>query len=202
MSQSETNVTAGKRAYNMSKRAESAARTERAIFEAAAKLWQERPFVEITLDAIAELAGVSVRTVIRRYGSKEGLYEIGIQNQTRDMPAEREKAKVGDIDSAVESLLVDYEAFGDGMLRLLAVEEQLSAAKQVLKAGRLYHREWCERIFAPFLKDQADTPSYEERLNAFVAASDIYVWKLLRKDLACDLDHCKTVMKRLLKGLE
>ncbi len=189
-----------KRTYRMSKRAESAAQTERAIFEAASRLWNEKPFTDITLEAIAAEAGVSVRTVIRRYGSKEGLYEKGIQSQAADMPAEREKARVGDVLSAVTCLLEDYESFGDGLIRMLAAEEHLAAAQKVLSAGRDYHRSWCARIFEPYLPGP-DEDQYNEMLSAYVAASDLYLWKLLRRDLAHDLDTTTAIFVRLLKGL-
>ena len=188
-----------KRSYNMSKRAESAAQTERLIFESAAKLWQERPFTEITLDAIAEQAGVSVRTVIRKYGSKEGLYEIGIQNQS-EVQGEREKADIGDIEGALKVLLKDYESYGAGIVRLLAVEEQIKAAKKVLSAGREYHRQWCEKIFQPYLPEVNDK-EYEEILSAFVAATDIYLWKLLRLDLGYSKAKTMRTFKRLVEGL-
>lgn len=189
-----------KRTYQMSKRAEAAAQTESAIFSATATLWRERPFAEITLEAIAESAGVSVRTIIRRFGSREGLLETCIKNDASDIETDREKAKAGDIEGALDYLLKDYEAYGDAIIRTLAVEDQIDAAKSVLKAGRLYHREWCERIFAPFLPKKSHS-NYDQELTAFVAATELYLWKLLRRDLAYDLKQTKQTFLRLLNGL-
>lgn len=189
-----------KRPYKMSKRAESAAQTERAIFDAAADLWRERAFSDITLDAIAERAGVSVRTIIRRHGSKEGLYETGIQNDTADMQAKRDLAEAGDIEGALDYLLLDYETYGDAVIRTLAVEDQIDAARKVLEAGRKYHRQWCEKVFAPFLPE-SDDKNYEQRLTSFVVASDIYLWKLLRRDLNKDLAVTRKTFQSLLLAL-
>jgi len=130
-----------KRTYQMSKRAETAAETERAIFAATADLWCERAFADITLDAIAERAGVSVRTIIRRYGSRDGLFITCIQNSSDEIESDREKAEVGDIEGAIHYLLKDYEAYGDTIIRTLAVEYQIEAAQKVIQAGRDYHRD-------------------------------------------------------------
>lgn len=189
-----------KRPYQMSKRAESAAQTERSIFEATAELWQAHPFVDITLETIAERAGVSVRTVIRRYGSKEGLFEAAIQNNAADIKSDREKAKVGDIEGALHYLLTDYETYGDAAIRTLAVEDHIVAARKMLQAGREYHREWCERIFAPYLPGKK-AKSYEQNLTAFVAATELYLWKLMRRDLNQSSEQTYKTFLKLVNGL-
>jgi len=189
-----------KRPYQMSKRAESAAQTAHDIFVATAELWHERSIADITLDVIAERANVSVRTIIRRYGSKEGLFEACIQNNAADMKSDREKAEVGNVESAIQYLLADYEMHGDAVIRTLAMEDQLDIAQRVLQAGRIYHREWCERIFTPFLPNKKDK-TYELELTAFVAATELYLWKLLRRDLKHSLSETKSLFMRLVNGL-
>ena len=181
-----------KRSYQMSKRAESAAQTESAIFSATADLWREHPLAEITLDAIAERANVSVRTIIRKFGSRDELFNICIQNNSNNIESDRE--------SAIHFLLKDYEAFGPAIIRTLAVEDQIEAAQKVLQAGRLYHRQWCARIFAPFLP-AALHESYESELTAFVAATELYLWKLLRHDLSYDLIQTQQTFIRLVSSL-
>lgn len=189
-----------KRTYQMSKRAEAVAQTESAIFSATAALWRDRPFTDISLEAIAEGAGVSVRTIIRRFGSREGLLETCIKNDASEIESDREKAEVGDIDGALEYLLNDYESYGDAIIRTLAVEDQIEAAKTVLRAGRNYHREWCARIFSPYLPTQTHS-NYEQELTAFVVATELYLWKLLRRDLGYDLKETKQTFLRLVNGL-
>lgn len=194
------NIQETKRRYQMSKRAESAAQTERAIFSATAELWCECSFADITLDAIAERAGVSVRTIIRRFGSREDLLKACIENSSANIESDREKAEPGDVEGALGYLLADYEAYGDAIVRTLAVEAQLDVAQEVLQAGRRYHRQWCERIFAPFLPDKND-PRYQQELTAFVAATELYLWKLLRRDLNYSLRDTQETFMRLVNGL-
>lgn len=54
---------ASKRPYRMKARAEAAERTARAILNAAAELWRDHPLDEITLQQVAERAGVTAQTV-------------------------------------------------------------------------------------------------------------------------------------------
>lgn len=189
-----------KRVYRMSLRAASAAQTEHDIFNATATLWNEMPLNEITLDLVAERAGVSVRTVIRRYGSKESLFEACIQNRVANTEMQRDNAITGDIESAIDSLLSDYEAYGDAMIKTQSSEEQLPEARKIVQAGRRYHREWCARVFAPFLPGKAD-PDYKLALSAFYAATDIYHWKLLRQDLRHSRKDTRAIFVRLVQGL-
>jgi len=189
-----------KRPYQMSKRAESAAQTERRIFEATTALWHERPVAEITLEAIAERAGVSTRTIIRRYGSKEGLFETCIKKDSSNMETARDKAEEGDVEGAIHYLLTDYETHGDAMIRTLAVEDQLDIAHRVLQTGRSQHQQWCGRIFSSFLPD-IKSVHYESELMAFVAATELYLWKLLRRDLEHSLEETQEIFMRLVNGL-
>jgi AcrR family transcriptional regulator len=189
-----------KRPYQMSKRAESAAQTEQSIFAVTVALWRERPLADITLEDIAERAGVSTRTIIRRYGSKEGLFETCVRRSDSDMENNRDQAAVGDVEDIIHCLLTDYEIHGDAMVRTLAAEEQLDVAKRVLKSGREQHREWCKRMFAPFLP-APETAAYEQELIAFIAATELYLWKLLRRDLKHSFSDTRRTFMRLVNGL-
>lgn len=192
--------TEDKRPYQMSKRAETAAQTERGIFAVTVALWRERPLGDITLEEIAERAGVSTRTIIRRYGSKEGLFETCVKRSSSDMENNRDQATVGDVEDIIHCLLTDYEIHGDAMVRTLAAEDQLDVAKRVLVSGREQHRAWCERMFSPFLPEPADA-TYEQELIAFIAATELYLWKLLRRDLGHSFSDTRRTFMRLVNGL-
>lgn len=184
----------------MTARAEAAARTAHDILTAAAQLWRERPMDEITLAAIATRAGVSVRTVIRRFGSREGVIAACIQADAAGIIAERDQAVAGDVDGALAVLLAHYERDGDAVLRTLPLEEKVPEAKAIVQAGRAGHRAWCARVFAPHLPPPGDD-AYGARLDAFVAATDLYVWKLLRRDLGRPADDAARVIRALVDGV-
>jgi AcrR family transcriptional regulator len=184
----------------MAARAEGAARTARDILHATAALWRERPMDEITLAAIAQRAGVSVRTVIRRFGSREGVIAACIESDAAGIVVERDQAVAGDVAGALRILLAHYERDGDAVLRTLGLEEKVPEAKAVVEAGRAGHRLWCARVFALHLPP-ASADTYGVRLDALVAATDLYVWKLLRRDLGRSADETARVMRTLVDGI-
>lgn len=191
---------AGTRTYQMRARADAAAQTARDILEATSALWREKALDEFTLQEIAERAGVSVQTVIRRFGSKEGVIEACIEADATGIEAERDAAPVGNIEGAIKILFGHYERDGDAVLRTLAQEDKLAAAKAIVTRGRQAHRLWCARVFAPYLPSR-NADGYGERLDAFVAATDIYLWKLLRRDLGRSPEQAQRVLGILLSGL-
>ena len=184
----------------MAARAQAAARTADGILAATAQLWRERPLDEITLAAIAERAGVSVRTVIRRFGSRDGVIAASIEADAAGIVAARDQASAGDVEGALAILLAHYERDGDAVLRTLAVEEAVPEAKAIARTGREGHRLWCARVFAPHLPSPAGD-GYDLRLDAFVAATDLFVWKLLRRDLGRSEDAAARVIRALVDGL-
>lgn len=188
------------RGYRMAARADAAARTAEDILAATAQLWRERPLDEITLAAIAERAGVSVRTVIRRFGSRNGVIAAAIEADASGIVAERDQAAAGDVEGALAILLAHYERDGDAVLRTLALEETVPEAKAIAAAGRAGHRAWCARIFGPHLPPPGND-DHDVRLDALVAATDLYVWKLLRRDLGRSLEETTKVMRTLVDGL-
>lgn len=184
----------------MTARAEAAARTGRDILAATVALWREQALDEITLQAIADRAGVSVQTVIRHYGSKEGVVEACIEGDVAGVRMDRDRAASGDIDGALEILLAHYERDGEAILRTIALEEKLEAARSVSEMGRKQHRAWCARVFGPFLPP-SDSEAHDRRLDAFVAVTDLYLWKLLRRDVGRSTDETKRTLRALIEGL-
>ncbi|HET7349991.1 MAG TPA: helix-turn-helix domain-containing protein [Marmoricola sp.] len=68
----------GRRPYRSEVRAERARATRRAIVEAGSALFVARGFAGTTVDAIAERAGVSRKTVFSSVGGKVGLLELAV----------------------------------------------------------------------------------------------------------------------------
>lgn len=188
------------RPYRMTARAQAAEQTAQNILAATVALWKEISIEQITLQMIAERAGVTVQTVIRRFGSKDGVIEACIERDSTGLAAERAEIPVGDVTAALDTLLAHYERDGDSVLRMLAVEEQYPIARKAAGAGRQIHRQTCARIFAPYLP-ASEHKAYSVRLDAFVAATDIFIWKLLRRDLGRPADETKRVFRHLVDGL-
>jgi AcrR family transcriptional regulator len=192
---SRMNIAAAKRVYRQSARAAAAEATGERIVDAFARQLRERWFDEIRLEEVARDAGVAVQTVIRRFGGKEGLLDAVHQRLGGEIRQRREVAP-GDADGAVASLIEDYEEVGDLIMRTLAQEERYAPLKAITDIGRAMHREWIGTAFAPWL----DGMTMEQRrraTDALVVAGDIYVWKLLRRDMKRPLAEYQTLLETM-----
>jgi AcrR family transcriptional regulator len=109
----------------MSARAEAAEATGERILDAALELFGERPTDQIPLDEVASRAGVSVQTVIRRFGGKEGLLAAAVDREASRVSGQRDQAPTGDVAGAVKVLVDHYEELGDRVLRLLGEEDRI-----------------------------------------------------------------------------
>jgi AcrR family transcriptional regulator len=184
----------------MGARAVAARKTERSILTAMAEIWRERSLDAITLEEVAERAGVSVRTVIRRFGSRDGLIAATMEREGSRIIDERGRARAGDVEGALVILLRHYERDGVAVLRTLSLEDRHEAAGAIVARGRSEHRAWCARVFSPYLP-AAGSDAYRVGLDAFVAATDLYLWKLFRLDLGRSPDETRQVFHTLLEGL-
>jgi AcrR family transcriptional regulator len=172
---------ASERPYRMVARAESAAATGERILDAAVEVFWELTGEGLSLDEVARRAGVTVQTVIRRFGGKEGLFTAAAEREVERVRRQRDEARAGDPRAAVRVLVDHYEEMGDRVLRLLAEEERLPGLREVADRGRLLHRDWCARVFAPAIEGRVGIDR-RRRLAQLVAVSDVYTWKLLRRD--------------------
>src|SRR4051794_40087628 len=126
------------RSYQQSARAQATEATGRRISEAFLALLLKHWFDEITLDQVAADATVTVQTVVRRFGGKEGLLSSAAETLANQINSRRAAAP-GEIDQLVANLNSDYEKTGDAVIRLLALEPRHPALKRVLDLGRGEH---------------------------------------------------------------
>ena len=172
----------GKRRYQMTARAEAAQSTADGILDVAIGLFTDKAFDDVTLDEVAERAGVTRRTVLRRFESKERLFVTAMDHAATVMMRQRDEAPVGDVPKAVANVVDHYERWGTNRLRLLGQEDRIELVAEHVRGGRAYHRAWVEHTFAPQLAGLRGA-AHSRRVAALVAATDVYTWKLLRLDL-------------------
>jgi AcrR family transcriptional regulator len=169
-----------RRSYTMTTRAKAAEDTRRRILQAAFDLQSSRLAAQIGLEAIAEEAGVSVQTVLRHFGNRAGLFDQTVVFANEQVADER-RAPVGDVPGALRVLVDHYEKRGDMALMMLAQETAYDHVRQLSDAGKENHRTWVEQVFSPLLSGLA-AARREELLDLLVIATDVYTWKLLRRD--------------------
>ncbi len=186
------------RRYQQRARAQSAEATGRRIIDAFLARLMTHWYDEITLDRVAADAGVTVQTVVRRFGGKDGLLANAVQTLALPINARR-AGPPGDVGRLVANLVADYEQTGDAVIRLLALEPRHPALKAVLDFGRREHRRWVSTAFAERLS--ALGPAARERaVDAFVVATDVYTWKLLRRDMARGVAATTATMRHLVRA--
>jgi AcrR family transcriptional regulator len=189
-----------KRPYRMQARAEAAAATGERILDAAVAVFWQQPVDDIPLEEVARRAGVSLQTVIRRFGGKQGLFAAAAQRETERVRRQRDQAPVGDLGGAVRNLLDHYEQLGGPVLRLLAQEDRSPALRALADQGRAYHASWCERVFAPALAGLRGAQR-ARRLAQLIAVTDVLTWKLLRRDRHLSRRQTELALIELLQPL-
>ena len=180
------------RPYRMRARAQAAEATAAAIIAAARVLFAERAYDEVSLPAIAERAGVTVQTVLRRFGSKEDLFAAAARERSDQIRADREAAPAGD----VWHLVAHYERWGDEQAHLLAQEARVPAIRAITDAGRRYHRDWIARAYAPAL-NKLPPATRRRKLAQLTVVTDLATWRLLRHELGLGQDQTAAAIGEL-----
>jgi AcrR family transcriptional regulator len=187
------------RPYKMTARAESSAASRERIARAGLKLWLEQAFEDVTLTAIASAAGVSHQTVLNHFASKEGVAVAAMDILSQETTSARDAAQPGDVAQAVRVLVSEYEKMGDANARWAMSSERLGSLAPLLDAGRANHRAWLERQFAEALPTERSTR--RRAVDALHAATDVYAWKLLRRDLARTRAETEQTLIDLVNGI-
>jgi AcrR family transcriptional regulator len=188
------------RPYRMIARAAASEATEQGIRDAAVRLFGELLYDQVSLQAVADRAGVTVQTVLRRFGSKEELFAAAAEQMTQHIQAERDVVAIGDVDGAVANTIETYERWGDQILNLLAQEERMPAIRELTDFGRRHHYGWVEEVFGPLLNDNS-AGVRSRRVAQLIAVTDLYVWKVLRRDLKLSRHATEAAVRDLIDHL-
>jgi AcrR family transcriptional regulator len=163
-------------------RAEAAAATRERLLSSAWRHFAAHSFEAVRLADVAREAGVSAQTLHNHFGTKDDLFVAAWLWTMAPEGARRDSAAPGDVRAAITVLYDSYDKDGDAVLRLLTQEERIRAVHEMAEAGRLWHRAWVERTFEHLLAHLPRTER-ERRLVALVVATDLLVWKLLRREM-------------------
>ena len=178
------------RDYRMDLRAAAADATRERILSAASEAFLERWYDDVTIAEVAKRAGVSGQTVINHFGGKDRLAAAAHERVGEQIVTLRYGPAPGDVPALVGALVEDYERTGDAIVRLLALEEKVASLRPLLARGRESHRQWAREMFlAP------------ELLPELVVATDVYTWKLLRRDQGLSRDDTVAAMLRIVQAL-
>lgn len=183
------------RSYTQSTRAEATKKTREAILDAAIELVRDDHLFDPPLEAVAAKAGVTTRTVLRHFGSKDALTEAAIVHGQAQVTATRAAAP-GDVPTAVRRLVEHYEQWGDTVLRLLAETERHPRLREITDRGTATHLAWVDAVFAPFL-DGSDAATRRRRAAVLATVCDVHTWGLLRRRHGLSQRETETAILRL-----
>jgi AcrR family transcriptional regulator len=169
------------RGYTKVARAEAEERTRMALLEAADEAFLSGPWERVSLEAIARAAGVTKQTLLRHFGSKDGLLEQTLLHAFAEVGEQRFGVPTNDIGGAVDNLLDHYEIRGGRAMR----SSNLDADGPLAHLGRRargFHYDWVEHAFGAWLA--AARPTERGRLRAaLIAVCDVQTWWILSHDL-------------------
>lgn len=183
----------------MKARAAASEATTRQILRATSDLFWEKLSPRITLADIAARAGVTVQTVLRHFGTREKLMAAA-EDFVRAEVREERQAPPGDIPAVVRAIFDHYESRGDQVLRLLAQEFWDARLREVNDSGRRTHRAWVEEVFGPRLAEHLDGDR-GALVDLLVVATDVYTWKLLRRDGGLARDEAEERVRGLIAAI-
>jgi len=188
-----------KRTYRMQSRAARLEETRIRILEATYQLFLEQHYDEVSLERVAERAGLTKQTVIRQFGSK-GQLAYAVVDWQRPREEAARLVEPGDVRGALNTLVERYERMGDANVRVLQLESRVPAIRYLLEQGRESHAAWVARVFAPFLPSRRGR-AHRGRAMAFYAATEVMLWKLLRRDFGLSRKETEAVLLALVSGL-
>jgi AcrR family transcriptional regulator len=182
-----------KRPYRQTARAVAAESLRQRIVTAFHALLLSRWIDEITLDEVAVSAGTTRQTVIRLFGGKDGLLEAMIDRVRAEAVPRISLPDDVSGRAALEALIAHYETVGDMVVRFLAQEERHSALRPLLAQGRREHRAWVAERFNSMQSGLSELEQ-ERQITRLIVATDIYTWKLLRRDFGKSQDEVLHLM--------
>jgi AcrR family transcriptional regulator len=185
-----------RRPYDMTARAAHAEATRQRIRLTAMQLYCERPIEDFTLEDVATRAGTTVQTVLRAYGSKDNLI-LEALDELAAGGASLRATPPGEIGPAVGAICDVYDAIGDLVIQRLNDERRRPGLKPALDQGRENHRDWVRTVFAPQLACRTGA-SRAELFNILAVATDVLVWKILRRDQNLSRPQAEAVIRRLI----
>jgi AcrR family transcriptional regulator len=180
-------------------RAETEERTRTALLDAAERLFFERGWEGTSLGAVATDAGVTKQTLLRHFGSKDGLLEHAFARAYDKVRDQRWDVPGDDVEHAVDNLLDHYEAVGDRALKIEAMAG-VDAVAGWLQRSREVHYDWVDLAFGAFLcrfrgRERA------RRRAAVIALCDVHTWRLLSNDLGLARAEVRAALIQAIRGL-
>lgn len=169
------------RSYTKVARAEAEEHTRTALLDAGDDAFLSAPWEQASLEAIARAAGVTKQTLLRHFGSKDGLLGKVLLRAIAEVEEHRLSAPTNDIAGAVDNLLDHYETRGGRAMRSSNLDLEGPLA-DLGRRARDFHYRWVDHAFGAWI---AAAPRSERASlrAALIAVCDVQTWWILARDL-------------------
>jgi AcrR family transcriptional regulator len=194
----------GNRPYRQVARAQAQRRNRDALLKVAADEFYRGSWPRISLESLAGRAGVTKQTLLRYFGSKDGLLLEALSRGAAQVFKQRWSTPRDDIGGIVENLLDHYEQWGERALRIGAWQNGPAFLARLSQVARGVHYEWVDYAFGAWLERlQGDE---RKRIRAaLIAICDVQSWWVLAHDLQLERAEVQatltTAVGRLLAGV-
>jgi AcrR family transcriptional regulator len=186
------------RSYRQARRLDQVAQRRRQIIWAVGELMVRGSFDDVTLQGVADEAGVSLKTVTRQFGSKEQLLKAAMTEARQDEESQR-AAPAQDPAQVAHVLAGRYEEMAEMIYRMGDAELRYSWLGEWGQMARESHLSWLEEAFAGWLPDSA--ADRHERLMCLFSATEIRSWWAIRHRFDCDSASAERIMRTQLEAL-
>jgi AcrR family transcriptional regulator len=189
-----------RRPYNKVVRKQAQERTRDALLDAATDEFIEGHWLKTSLESLSTKAGVTKQTLLRHFGSKDGLLMQALMRSAAQIREQRWGSPTDDVAGAVENLLDHYEAWGERSLRIGAWQSGPAMLAMIARGARQFHYEWVEYAFARWLDDLGGE-ARERRRAALIALCDVQTWWILSHDLELERANVHAILTNLIERL-
>ncbi len=188
------------RPYKQVARAQAQERTRDALIDAAKAEFFEGDWLNASLESLSAKAGVTKQTLLRHFGTKDGLLMKMLMRFGSEARDQRWSAPVGDIPGVVDNLIDHYAAWGPRSMRLGSWQGGPAMLSLLSQAARRFHYSWVEYAFAPQLKELRGKARARRR-GALISICDVQVWWILSHDLKLPRAEVRAILIDLITRL-
>lgn len=170
------------RPYKQVARAQAQERTRDALLDAAVDEFYGDRWQQTSLETLAGKAGVTKQTLLRHFGSKDGLLLQALIRSASQVFDQRWSVTPGNLEDAVENLLDHYEAWGERSRRIGAWQGGPAMLAQLSRMARQIHYDWVDHVFGSWLEPLSG-PVRARRRATLIALCDVQTWWIFAHDL-------------------
>jgi AcrR family transcriptional regulator len=188
------------RPYKQVARAQAQEQTRDALLDAASDEFFEGHWLKTSLESLSAKAGVTKQTLLRHFGSKDGLLMQALMRGAAQAREQRWSTPTDDIAGAIDNVLDHYEAWGERSMRMGAWQSGPTILAMISQAARQFHYDWVAYAFGQWLEDLSEE-AHARRRAALIVICDVQTWWILSHDLGLPRTEVHAILTDLAERL-